>query len=367
MEILITPVETSIQADFCIIEDFDNLFRLTKYISLLEEVDKISIVGINANRFYERTIKEILTCVKPGQLVGFFIRDNQYLTWFGLKSVIETLFPGQFSLTEQEISGTAHYLCYKRTTEAPKYLTEPNTGWTFGMLTLGKRKSSVEKYIESIYKQKVNNFEILMIVPRKLDWLETYPNVKQIEFSEKDDIGWITRKKNIICENSRFSDILICHDRFYLADTFISDFEKWGYHYSIAVPKVFVPNLGMRGLDWAVVSSENHAWSQGGLLNYRAYSRFAYTPGGATIIRKSAWEKYPWNENLYWNEHEDVEMSRRMQRDGEVIMLADVLVYAEDDRWATQNQVLDYDEDWEVLIEPPVGQNRIRYIPYQGR
>ena len=33
-------------------------------------------------------------------------------------------------------------------------------------------------------------------------------------FAERDDLGWITRKKNLICEEAAYSDILVCHDRF---------------------------------------------------------------------------------------------------------------------------------------------------------
>ena len=103
-------------------------------------------------------------------------------------------------------------------------------------------------------------------------------------------------------------------------------------------------------------------WSAGGLLDYRAYSQYAYNPGGATIVRKAFWRDFPWNENLFWNEHEDVELCRRVQRAGGIIGLTAASVIAAEDRWVDVNPRIPYCDQNEVLFGHPVGEQRIHFI-----
>lgn len=230
------------------------------------------------------------------------------------------------------------------------------------MLTTGKRLAYVERFVDSIEQHCHEPYEIVLVSPVPLNALAARRGVKVLQFTEHDDLGWITKKKNLIAEAAQFSDILICHDRFWLSETFTERFADWGYSYGLAAPRVQLPD-GSRGLDWAVVSSQNHVWSSGGLLDYRDYSQYAYNPGGATAVRKTFWQAFPWNENLFWNEHEDVELCRRVQRAGGIIALAGATVIAAEDRWVQENPTIPYCDQNEVLFGRPVGEQRIRFMP----
>jgi GT2 family glycosyltransferase len=67
-------------------------------------------------------------------------------------------------------------------------------------------------------------------------------------------------------------------------------------------------------------------------------------PGGVTMLRKSFWEKFPWAEDLFWNEHEDVELCRRIQRANEFIYLFPGTMVTYQDRWIDQNPLLPFNE-----------------------
>lgn len=354
MRLLLTSQQIAFDADLQIVEEFDNRFRLTRHAALLAQASSLIVTRINENRFYEHTLKEILAHIAVGRTVAFILVDNAHLTWFGLKAVVEKLYPGQFQLLNQhKQDGNLWLTLWKRIRSAPAHHTTPHTGWSFGILTLGKRLDAVGRFVSSIRKEMGDRpYEILAVVPRELAELSGQPDIRQIVFTEKDALGWITRKKNILCDAARFSDILVCHDRFHLGENFAVDFERWGYDYAVAAPQVRLAADGRRATDWAVVGGENHTWCKGGQLPYRAHSRYAYCPGGVTILRKAAWELYPWNENLYWNEHEDVELVRRIQRGGEILRLAPVTVLADEDRWIDQNPRLGYDLHNEVLQGP---------------
>jgi GT2 family glycosyltransferase len=347
-----------------IVMDYDNSAHLWNFREELATARTVRLFYVNYTRMYERVLHEVLKYVAIGSEIEILLGGNEHLQWFGLKAVVDRIFPNEFVLSTQEnIEGDFYSITFRRQQPTAEHLRQAHTGWTFGLLTLGTDRDRVLRYVQSIEQSSPGAYEILVVAPQELDWLAGVPRVRQLIFNERDDRGWITRKKNLICEEAKFSDILICHDRFELAADYFAAWERWGYSYGIAAPRVVLRD-GRRGLDWAVASSQNDSWSHGGLLDYRAYSHYAYVPGGATALRKAFWQRFPWNENLYWNEHEDVELCRRAQRDGELIHLTAASVIASADRWIEQNPLIPYNPHIETLYGGPVGEQRIAYLPF---
>jgi glycosyltransferase involved in cell wall biosynthesis len=345
-----------------VITDYNNSTNLWPLRQLLANVDAVTIHGINNNAFVEPALHNLLKLTRPGTEVRVPVFDNHHLTSFGFKALIDRQYPGQFTWVRQSRTGPAHQLLrYRRTAEGHRAFAAPHTGWTFGMLTTGKRLANVERFIDSIEQSCDEAYEIIIVSPVGLGDLERRRGVRVLLFAEHDDLGWITRKKNVICSEARYSDILVCHDRFWLDPGFVASFKGWGYAYGLAAVRVHLPD-GRRGLDWGVVSSQNHVWSTGGLLDYRAYSQYAYNPGGATLIRKAYWRDFPWNENVFWNEHEDVELCRRIQRAGGIIGLAAGSLVTAEDRWVGHNPRIPYCDQNEVLYGRPVGEQRITFL-----
>jgi glycosyltransferase involved in cell wall biosynthesis len=346
-----------------ILTDFNNRTNLWPLRAAFAAARNVVLHAPNTNAFYRHTLHECLKHAPVGSELELQLIDNGHLASFGAKALVDQLYPAQFAWTGQsKHGGTHHHLVYRRVAEHAAHHRAAHTGWTFGMLTTGKRLAHVERFITSIEEQCRDPYEIIIVSPIGLGELETRKGVRVLRFTDHDDRGWITRKKNLVCAAAAYSDILVCHDRFWLAPDFCERFAAWGFAYGLAAPKVRLPD-GRRGLDWGVVNSANHTWSSGGLLDYRATSEFVYNPGGATLVRKDFWRKFQWNENLFWNEHEDVELCRRIQRAGEIVALADSTVIAAEDRWIDANPLLPYCEHHEVLFGPPVGEQRIRYLP----
>jgi glycosyltransferase involved in cell wall biosynthesis len=342
--------------------EYNNTINLWSLRDLIDQATQIKLNEINANAFVEVVLHQALKFVRVGSRVEASIIDNQHLTSFGLKALIDRLYPDQFGWSSQERhTPFSHTLRYERKRRAHRAYTAPHTGWTFGMLTTGQRLKNVEQFIDSVERYCEEPYEILLVSPVDLGEIADRRGVRMIRFNEHDDLGWITRKKNLICREASFSDILICHDRFVLDAEYTRDFRNWGYAYGLAAVRVRLAD-GRRGLDWAVVSSQNQVWSNGGLLDYRTYSQYVYNPGGATIVRKTFWRDFPWNENLFWNEHEDVELCRRIQRAGGVVALTAASVVAAEDRWLDHNPRIPFCDQNEVLIGQPVGEQRIRFI-----
>jgi GT2 family glycosyltransferase len=346
-----------------VLTEYNNSINLWSVRHLVGGAESVAIVQLNSNAFTEPVLHQCLKFVRPGGRVEVALVDNQHLTSFGFKSLIERLFPDQFQWIEQSGSGPAyHVMRFERRRSAHPSYTAPHTGWTFGMLTTGKRLENVERFIDSVEAYCDEPYEVILVSPVPLDDLARRRHVRVVLFDEHDDLGWITRKKNLVCSEAIYSDICVCHDRFSIDPYFTQDVADWGYAYGVAAPRVRLAD-GRRGLDWAVVSSQNHVWSAGGLLDYRAYSQYAYIPGGATLIRKTFWRDFPWNENLFWNEHEDVELCRRVQRSGGLIALSTATIVATEDRWIDRNPRIPYCDQNEVLYGRPVGEQRIHFLP----
>jgi GT2 family glycosyltransferase len=344
-----------------VLTEFNNSMNLWPLRRLVADARHVILTRLNGNAFVAPVLHQAVRYLPPGAVLEVPLTDNRHLTGFGFKALLDKLAPGEFEWVDQSSSGPTHRLTYRRRRSGHATYGAAHTGWTFGVLTTGTRLANVERFVDSITAFCPEPHEILIVSPVGLGDLERRPHVRVLRFTEHDARGWITRKKNLICEAARFSDILVCHDRFMLTPDFCRAFDAWGYGYGLAAPRVRLAD-GSRALDWAVVSSQNHVWSAGGLLDYRAYSQYAYNPGGATIIRRAFWQDFPWNENLFWNEHEDVELCRRIQRAGGIIALADATLLAAEDRWVHHNPPIPYCEHNEVLYGQPVGEQRIRFL-----
>ena len=344
-----------------VVTDYNNTTNFWSIRRLISGARTLVVQDPNANAFVEPVLNQCLKFTSTDATVEVCLRDNQHLTSFGFKSLLERLFPRQFAWVDQSTCGPVKALRYRRRAAAHASVWAPHTGWTFGMLTTGARLDNVERFIQSVEAHCQDPYEILIVSPIALPDLERYGGVRVLRFDQHDDLGWITRKKNLIAQEATYSDILVCHDRFVLAEGFSRSFADWGYSYGLAAVRVRLED-GRRGLDWGVVSSQNHVYSSGGLLDYRAYSQYVYVPGGATLIRKSFWNCFPWNDNLFWNEHEDVELCRRVQRAGGIITLSSATVTAVEDRWVHLNPIIPFCDQHEVLYGRPVGEQRIHFL-----
>jgi hypothetical protein len=80
-------------------------------------------------------------------------------------------------------------------------------------------------------------------------------------------------------------------------------------------------------------------------------------------VRKAFWRDFPWNENLFWNEHEDVELCRRIHHAGGIIALAAGTLVTAEDRWVDANPQIPYCDQNEVLYGRAVGEQRIKFLP----
>ena len=146
-------------------------------------------------------------------------------------------------------------------------------------------------------------------------------NIKYLQFDESIKKGWITKKKNLITENSIYENIVYLHDYIILGDSWYEGFKKNGNEFKVIVNKILnIDNQRFR--DWLLWPLNNNKFDQylnrtrRCLLPYDVdnLSKYMYISGAYWVAKKSFMSKYPLNEELTWGEGEDVEWSKRIRR-----------------------------------------------------
>ncbi len=68
--------------------------------------------------------------------------------------------------------------------------------FTFGIITCGQNDHYLLELIKSIYQQQIENYEIIIVGSTTVQ----DDNIIYVNFDETIKNGWITKKKNIICQ-----------------------------------------------------------------------------------------------------------------------------------------------------------------------
>lgn len=186
--------------------------------------------------------------------------------------------------------------------------------FTFGIITSGNADERVSQIIDSIEKENIKEYEIIVVGPHMYD----RKNTKAIIFNEGLARDWITKKKNLITEHAQYDNIVYMHDYYALEPGWYLGQLAKGEDFKIRMDKIL--NLdGSRFRDWCIWPM-NGNWMDAVigrqcLIPYDVthLSKFMYISGGYWIAKKEVMEKFPLNEMLCWGQSEDVEWSKQVR------------------------------------------------------
>jgi len=190
--------------------------------------------------------------------------------------------------------------------------------WSFGILTRGTTDPLVDEIIDTIKMQKIPHYEVIVCGKYNGKYKK---EIVYIEFTQKDEKGWITKKKNLICEKAKYENILVMHDRIKLNKDWFEGMKKYGNNFEI----LSMRNLrnGKRTHDWISLKypleDRRSQWFLGGYLEYDDWDKWIFIDGGVIILKKYVWQKVHWDDTRYWGEHEDVKLSNDQTRCGFII------------------------------------------------
>lgn len=266
----------------------------------------IELKAISATKFHRLTFKDAFSECDVGNQIKIEHTSEDMLSFNELCNEIRLC-----SLNKANIEVKDNIIIV---TKIESLLTPEDdiNKWTFGIITRGDKNDWVEQQIQSIRNQHIPNYEII-ICGTYYDRKEK--DTKYIPFTEKDDRGWVTKKKNIVCENAKYENLCIMHDRIVPLSGWFGGMKRYGNNFEMLSCIIKTKN-GMRAGDWISYGSRYPKFPYVGLLEYRDWDKTGCIDGGFIVIKKSIWKKTKWNEKLFLNQSEDAEFSHRLYNSG---------------------------------------------------
>lgn len=186
--------------------------------------------------------------------------------------------------------------------------------FTFGIITGGNTENNINIIINSIEKQKIPNYEIIIVGDCKIN----RKNTIIIPFDERIKPMWITKKKNIITQNAKYENIVYLHDYVYFLDGWYDGFLKYGNDFKFCMTQILNAD-GTRFRDWTLwaYDAQHIINSRGFLIPYDMthLSKIMYFSGAYWVAKKDMMLKYPLDERFCWGQGEDVEWSARVKKE----------------------------------------------------
>jgi len=182
---------------------------------------------------------------------------------------------------------------------------------TFALSTLYNYKG-IEESIQSIKDQGIpdTDYEILIIGPKHKD---PESNINYIYFDESQRKGWITRKKNILAQEARFDNIIICNDYFVFQKDFYKNWVEFGEDWDVASNAQQYYNGQRCYLDGVTLDHPDYpCWTQVPYTNW-SITKYMYQNGCYMVVKKDTMRRFPFNEKLLHGQEEDNEWSKRMR------------------------------------------------------
>lgn len=185
--------------------------------------------------------------------------------------------------------------------------------FTFGIITSGKVDSYLLKIIDSIKKENIPNYEIIIIGNTLLSEDD---KIKIIPFNEDIKPMWITKKKNLITQSAKYENIVFMHDYVYLIPGWYEGYLKFGNDFK-ACMNIILNADGTRFRDWVLWENPDPNLIQRAehIIPYEItnLSKYMYFSGAYWVAKKEIMEEFPLNEDLIWNKGEDIDWSKRFR------------------------------------------------------
>lgn len=189
----------------------------------------------------------------------------------------------------------------------------PDIQWTFGIVTGFEDTNRLEEIFKSIRCLSIPQYEILLIGGGGSGLFGDHGDVRTIDFDETIKPRWITRKKNILAAEAKYENIVLMHDYHVFEKDWYKNFQIFGTDWDICSCPQYLITGARNPMDWSLWDKPGHgrAWS----LDYNDWTQtqYMYISGGFFIVKKHVLLEEPLNEELVWNEEEDVEWSMRVR------------------------------------------------------
>ncbi|MBN2809613.1 MAG: hypothetical protein JXR80_09005 [Deltaproteobacteria bacterium] len=311
-------------------QNIDNSTRLSLQYGY-ETTDSIITLGLRQSRFAALLFWEIFHLLKPGGR-WLDIDVSEYCLGTALTSLDFLDRKYYKSVLERRIDCSYAKLCvslFQKKSTAFISGDLAKSGWSFGILTAGQSENA-QQMVRTILDLPGPRREVIICGPKQNN-LPDDPRIITIDLEQPEPRGWITRKKNLIVDASRYVNLCLMHDRFVFPADFFSVMDSYGSDFAFATfPEAYYPHrdrsCSLRYADYQVLlqqeqlqeSIDTRIFQQDNVY-YPSYDDFhetAFCCGGIYIAKKSLWNMVRQDEALFHSESEDLLFGLQSQQLG---------------------------------------------------
>lgn len=291
----------------------DNLFRLNPkyptesldYVYLKQFLDRKKVAPI--------LLKEVFFILRPKGYLIIDYRNTKEINFQSMERLLWWLFKGNYNIIEHTKNVKSRLIIQKS-----RAVFSPNDSinkWSFGIITNGERDEWIEQIISSIKRQHIPQYEIIVCGKYRKRPEE---NFVYINFNERSDRGWVTKKKNLIAEKAKYENLCIMHDRIVFENGWFYGMKKYGNAFEIIGCRQTLKN-GMRAGDWLTYGGPFNQLYRIASLDYKDWDEWVYLSLQLIIMKKSMYEKILLDETRYWCGYEDNDFASRLKDAGYII------------------------------------------------
>jgi hypothetical protein len=264
----------------------------------------------------------------------YSLQENAYLVFINspkfrnteqcLKKQLFDDYKGSFKFVSTTEIADCEIVAFQKTS-VPRVAESDIKKWTFGFIGNGKKDKFIAEQIERIKKLPLKEWEVIICGTYNLSI--DHENVKYIHFTENDNKGWITKKKNLIAQAASYENLIILHDRYIIPEDFVEKMDEWGNDFELLGAKQFLYRSPLRIYpariqDWmmspyGVQLDKDVRWKFSYFfLEYDDWDILAYIAGGIFIVKKSLMLKVPQDEDMFWYSPEDIKFCQDFTTNG---------------------------------------------------
>jgi hypothetical protein len=202
-----------------------------------------------------------------------------------------------------------------------------NLSLSFCIITNGKRPEALRNLLSSILRQNVPQFEIIISGNWRPDGALIYAPCEDAAAS-----GHLGRMRNLAVARARFDNVVVLDDDMLLAPAWYQALCAYRRPFDILTSQIRLPDGG-RYWDHATIGGpRGHVILADGECDENVYM----TGGGAWVMRRQVADSVVWDESRAFYEGEDVDFSRRCQREGfQISHCHEMIVFHDDASYTT--------------------------------
>jgi hypothetical protein len=180
-------------------------------------------------------------------------------------------------------------------------------GYSFGIITNGKRNEKLANLIESIRNQNLPREHYEILVAGCVDEIRGYTEIRTFSMDKAAQEGRLGAMRNVLARGAAFNKFVSLDDDFLLHPKWAEAVEEISGDFDIATGIIVNPDLS-RFCDWVNII-ENYTFLR---AYHEAFDKCQYVTGGYGIYKDFIFLEHSWNDDLGFYEGEDVSFSKRL-------------------------------------------------------